>query len=111
MRTLHHEAIDHGVHVTDLRLVEFKLLSEIDGLPVDNDATASFFTQLREHELEVFTINLERRRPHLDFSALGQCEDRFQDLAVGAARRGLSGPGAVRFADGGEEEIEIAGYV
>ena len=53
----------------------------------------------------------EKRRAQFDFGAVRQRQDGFQDLAGRATRAVLSCAWAVRVADGGEQQVQIARHV
>ena len=102
------EAVDDGVDVADVRIVDGRLLGEIDRLAVDNQPAAAFLAHLGEDEVEILAVDLEHRRAQLDFGAVRQRQDGLEDLARRAARRGLAGSRTMRLADRREQQVQIA---
>ena len=83
----HHEAVDHCVHVADVVFVERQFRRDVDALAVDHHLPAALLTDLGEDEVQLFAVYLEYRRAQLDLGALGQRENRLQDLVGAAAWR------------------------
>ena len=111
VRPPHHEPIHQRVHVFDLRLVQIQFLREVYGLAVHDQSPAALLAQFVEDEIQLLTVHLEHRRPHLHLRPFGQRKDGLENLAGRAARRRLAAAGAVRFADGGKQQVQIAGDV
>ena len=105
------EAIDDDVDVADVRRLERDLLRQVVRRPVDDQTAAAFLAQLGEHEVELLAVDLEHRRPQLDLRALGQRQDRFQDLTRRSNRYGLAGPRTARCANRREQEVQVTGDV
>src|ERR1043166_7462191 len=87
------------VHLPHFRLVELDLRRDIDCLPIDDEPAYPFLPQLGEDEIELLTVDLERRRAQLHLGAFGQRKDRLDDLHGRATRRDFAAAWAVRLAD------------
>ena len=77
-------------------------------LPVDDQPAASLLPHLGEDEVQFLAVDLEDRRPKLDFGAFGQRQDRFDNLTRRSTGRQLSGARAMGFANGGKQQVQIA---
>ena len=111
MLAAHDHAIDDRVHVGDFRLVEGELLREVDAFAVYDQLAAALLADLGEDEVQLLAVQLEHGRAELDFGAFGQRQNRFENLIRRAAGDALAGARAVRFGDGGEQQVQVAGDV
>ena len=103
-----HEPIDHRLHRLDAGGVDVHVAGDVYRLAVDDQLPAPLLPQLGEDDVELLAVDLEDRRPQLDLGARGQREDRFENLTGRSAGCRLPGPGTVRLADGGKQQIQIA---
>ncbi len=103
-----HEAVDHGIHVADLGLVEIHLVRKIHAASVDHQLPAALLANLGEDDLQFLAVNREDGGAQFDLRAFGQRQDGFQSLVRGAAGDALAGARAMRFGDGGEQQVEVA---
>ena len=85
------EPVDDGIHVSDVRVVDVGLVGDVDRLSVDDQPADALLPQFGEDELELLAVDGRNRRPKLDLGAVGKGQDRLEDLARGAAGRGLAG--------------------
>src|ERR1041385_8430601 len=108
MRSLDDKPVHHRVHVPNLRLIDFQLFGDIDRLAVDDQFPAALLPQLGKNEIQLLPVYLEYRSPHLHFGAFRQGKDRLENLAARPAWRRFTGSWAMRFADGREQQVEVA---
>ncbi len=101
------EAVDDGVHVVDVGCLEGGFFRKVDALSVNDQAAAALLADLGEDEVEVLAVDLEDWRPQLDLGALGQRQNRLENLARGTARRGLTTSWAMGLPDGSEQQVEV----
>ena len=101
------EAVDDGVHVANVGCLEGGFFRKVDALSVNDQAAAALLADLGEDEVEVLAVDLEDRRPQLDLGALGQRQNRLENLARGTARRGLATSRAMGLPDGSEQQVEV----
>ena len=107
----HHEAVHHRVHVLDLGFVDLHFRGDVHRLAVDDQDAAALLAHLGQDEIQLLAVLLEYRRAQFDLRAFGQRQDRLQDLARRTAGGQFAGARAVRHADGGVEQIQVAGDV
>ena len=86
-------------------------LGEVDALAVDVHEAAAELADFVEDELRRLAVHLEDRRPQLHLGARRQGEERFEDLRCRLRRHRFVRVRAVGFADGGEEQVQVAGNV
>ena len=75
---------------------------------VDDQPPAALLAKFGEDEIQFFTINLEGGSSQFHFCAFRQRENGFEDLTACPAGYRLPRAGAVRLADRGEQQIQIA---
>jgi hypothetical protein len=102
------DAVHDGVHIGDVGGFEGKLFRKIDPPPVHDHLAATLFTDFREDKIEFLAVHFEDRRAELDLRTFGEREDGLENLVRSTARDALAGTRAVRFGDGGEEQVEVA---
>src|SRR5262249_48709705 len=103
----HDHTVDDRVHVSDFCLLDREVVGEVDRFAANDQPADAFFADLCEDEVQLLAVKLEYGRAEFDFGALGQRQDRFQNLIRGAAGGALAAPRAVPFGDGGEQQIQV----
>ena len=83
-------------------------LGEVDALVVHVHEAAAELADFVEDELRRLAVDLEDRRPKLHFGAGRQGQQGFEDLRRRLRRHRFVGVRAVRFADGREQEVQVA---
>jgi hypothetical protein len=102
------ETVDDRVHVLDRVVIDLHVVREVHRFAVHDETPAAFLPNLREDDVELFSVDLEDGRTELDFRALRQRENRVEDLAGRAAGCRLLRPRAMRFGDRRKQQIQIA---
>ncbi len=88
--------------------VQLEVVRQVHRFTVDDEPPYALLAQLGEDEVELLAVDLEHRRAQLDLGAVGQAENRFDDLRRGLGRRDFAAARAVRLGDRRVEQVQVA---